>query len=313
MEKDPRIAALNEKFSLAGIAEIVSGNGGMPKIRIDTRPAAGEIYLHGAQVMAWKPNGHAEVLFVSERSHWKQGAAIRGGIPVCFPWFRGKADDPHAPSHGFVRTKEWQVESISTEPDDSVRVCLSTASDESTRRWWPFDFRLEYRVTVGMTLRLELEMTNCGATALRFEEALHTYFKVSDVGRVRVRGLDGVAYLDNRDGNRQKTQRGDLILAGQTDNAYQDATGPVEIIDPLKGRILKTEKQRSASTIVWNPWSEGASSMADLGDQAWREMLCVEGANILTSAVSLDTGQSHAMTITIRVAESSSGDREASR
>ncbi|MGC1424503.1 MAG: D-hexose-6-phosphate mutarotase [Terracidiphilus sp.] len=302
MENDTKIDALNELFSIPGITRIVRGNGDLPKIAIETKSATAEIYLYGAQVTAWKPADGDEVLFVSEKSYWEAGRAIRGGIPVCFPWFRWKANDPHAPSHGFVRTKEWQVESVSTEPSDCVRVCLSTASDESTRRWWPFEFRLEYRITVGMSLRLELEMENCGSTTLRFEEALHTYFKVSDVERVRVRGLDDVAYLDNCDGNRQKTQRGDLVLARQTDNAYQDAIGPVEIMDPELRRILKTEKQASASTIVWNPWSDGASSMADLGDREWRGMLCAEGANIGTSAIDLSPGQSHSMTITIRVA-----------
>jgi glucose-6-phosphate 1-epimerase len=298
MENDAKIDALNELFSIPGITRIVRGNGDLPKIVIETKSAAAEIYLYGAQVTSWKP-AVEEVLFVSEKSYWEPGRAIRGGIPVCFPWFRWKADNPHAPSHGFVRTKEWQLESISVEPGDCIRVCLSTASDDSTRRWWPFEFRLEYRITVGMSLRLELEMENCGSTALRFEEALHTYFKVSDVKRVRVRGLDDVAYLDNCDGNRQKTQRGDLALAKQTDNAYQDAIGPVEIMDPELKRILKTEKQ--ASTIIWNPWSDGASTMADLGDHEWRGMLCAEGANISPSAVILGPGQSHAMTITIHV------------
>lgn len=145
-------------------------------------------------------------------------------------------------------------------------------------------------------------VTNTGQSTLRFEEALHAYFKVSDVERVRLSGLNGAAYLDNRDGNREKIQAGDLNLLKQTDNAYEDATGSVEIIDPLRGRILKTEKQGSASTIVWNPWSDGASSMSDLGDLEWRGMLCAEGGNILTSAINLDAGQSHAMTITIEVA-----------
>ena len=138
---------------------------------------------------------------------------------------------------------------------------------------------------------------------LRFEEALHTYFKVGNVERVRVRGLDGADYLDNRDGNREKAQRGDVVLSEQTDNAYKDSTGLVEIVDPLLERVLKTEKLGSASTIVWNPWSDGAVSMADLSEDEWRGMLCVEGGNILTSAVSLGPGESHAMMVTIRVAE----------
>ena len=187
----------------------------MPKILIEAKAASAEIYLYGAQVTSWMPAGADEVLFVSEKSHWEAGRAIRGGIPICFPWFRAKADDKSAPSHGFVRTKEWRVESISAEAENSVRVCLSTESDDSTRRWWPFDFRLEYRITVGAKLRLELVMKNSGQSALRFEEALHTYFKVGDVKRVRVRGLDGADYLDNREGNSEKIQRGDVVSPGK--------------------------------------------------------------------------------------------------
>ena len=303
MESDLKIDALNEQFSIPGTARVVPGNGGLPKILIETRSATAEIYLYGAQVTSWKPTGADEVLFVSEKSYWEAGRAIRGGIPVCFPWFRAKADDPHAPSHGFVRTKEWHLESISQGVGDSVRVCLSTMSDESTRRWWPSDFRLEYSITIGATLQLQLMMKNYGQSALRFEEALHTYFKVGDVEQARVRGLDGVAFLDNRDGNREKKQSGDLIISRQTDNAYKNATGSAEILDPVLRRTLKTEKQGSDSTIVWNPWTDGASSMKDLGENEWRAMLCAEGGNILSSAVTLDSGQSHAMTITISVVD----------
>jgi len=144
-------------------------------------------------------------------------------------------------------------------------------------------------------------MENLGQLPLTFEEALHTYFKVSDVRQVKVRGLDGVAYLDNRDGNREKMQLGDLTIAGQTDNAYKDAQGAVEIIDPVLRRIMKTEKQGSAATIVWNPWSDGASSMTDLGNEEWQEILCVEGGNILSSAIMLTPRQKHSMRVTISV------------
>jgi glucose-6-phosphate 1-epimerase len=302
MERDTQMEQLNREFAIPGVVRIARGNGSLPKILIETKAATAEIYLYGAQVTSWVPAGADEVLFVSEKSHWEAGRAIRGGIPICFPWFRAKADDKSAPSHGFVRTKEWRIESISAQAEDSVRVCLSTESDDSTRRWWPFDFRLEYRITVGAKLRLELAMKNSGQSALRFEEALHTYFKVGDVEQVRVHGLDGAIFLDNREGNREKIQRGDVVLLRQTDNAYANANGMAEIIDPLLGRTLKTEKLGSNSTIVWNPWSDGASSMADLSEHEWRQMLCVEGGNILTSAVSLDPGQSHSMAIAICLA-----------
>lgn len=303
MENDRRIAALNERFGVAGIVQVVSGNGGLAKIQIETRLAACDIYLHGAQVTGWRPAGSEEVLFLSTESNWQDGKAIRGGIPVCFPWFRAKADDPKAPSHGFVRTKEWRIDSISVEPEDSIGVKFSTESDESTRRWWPFDFRLEYQVTVGSELRLDLAMTNTGGSELRFEEALHTYFRVGDVERAEVRGLDGVAYLDNRDGNRKKTQAGDLRLSAQTDNAYLDATGEAVIFDPALRRQLKTRKQNSNSTIAWNPWREGAAALADLGDDEWRRMLCVEGGNILDSAVMLMPNESHWMLVKVSSAE----------
>lgn len=286
---------------LAGDAELVPGNGGLPKLRIKSKSATAEIYLHGAQITSWQPAGFGEVLFLSDKSHWQEGKAIRGGIPVCFPWFRAKADDPHAPSHGFVRTKEWQVESISTAPDDAVRALFSTVNDDASGKWWPFEFRLEYAITVGKCLKLELTMTNTGSRDLKFEEALHTYFKVGDVQQARVLGLESVAYLDNRDGNCEKHQRGELDLTKQTDNAYRDATGPVEIIDPLLGRRLRTQKTNSNSTIVWNPWSDGAAGMVDFGANEWRTMLCVEGGNILNSAIDLRSGETHTMTVALEV------------
>src|SRR5579863_10020093 len=164
MANNDRILALRERVEIAEGAVIVAGNGGLPKIQIQAAAATAEIYLHGAQVTSWKPAGSGEVLFVSEKSHWEDGRAIRGGIPVCFPWFRAKADDPKAPAHGFVRTKEWRLESITETPGDAVCVYLSTESDETTRRWWPFEFRLEYRITVGARLNLELRMKSCGTS-----------------------------------------------------------------------------------------------------------------------------------------------------
>jgi glucose-6-phosphate 1-epimerase len=302
MANDARILALNRSLALPGGVQIVEGNGGLPKIQIHTTSAESEIYLHGAQVTAWKPAGAAEVLFVSEKSYWEDGRAIRGGIPVCFPWFRAKADDPKAPAHGFVRTKDWHLESIAQVPDESVCVYLSTESDEATRRWWPFDFRLEYRITVGARLKLELEMKNIGQSAIQFEEALHTYFNVGDVERAKVSGLDGAAYLDNRDGNRKKTQSGELRLLAQTDNAFAGTSGPVEIVDEVLRRTLKTEKRNSNSTIVWNPWRDGAASMADFGTDEWRRMLCVEGGNILDAAVLLQPHEIHLMAVEVSIA-----------
>lgn len=300
MENEARIVALNEKFSMKGIARIAPGNGGLPRILIETEAAKAEIYLHGAQITSWQPACMGEVLFVSERSQWADSKAIRGGIPICFPWFRAKADNAKAPSHGFVRTQEWKIESVEAR-DEAVCARFSTASDDATRNWWPFDFELQYSVMVGKSLQLELAMKNTGNVSLQFEEALHTYFKVEDVRRAHVCGLDGLTSSDNRDGDREKMQQGKLILTQQTDNAYKNAMGPVEIVDELTHRLLRTNKENSNSTIVWNPWSDGAAGMTDFAANEWERMLCVEGGNILSSVVSLAPQQLHKMTIVLEV------------
>jgi len=291
---------LDQHFAIEGVAHVVPGHGGLPKVRIITSDVEGEMYLHGAQVTSWKPAGAEEVLFVSKHAQWHEGIAVRGGIPICFPWFRAKADDPKAPAHGFVRTKAWSLESITSE-GGQVTVAMSTESDDDTRRWWPADFRLIHRATFGVELRLELSVSNTGPTPFRFEEALHTYHRVGHIQDVCVHGLNGVAYRDNTDSNREKKQQSDIVITKQTDNAYLDTDGPVELEDrKLKRRICIT-KTNSFSTVVWNPWLEGARSLADLGKEEWQQMLCVEASNVLTCAVNLAPGEQHAMKEIIQV------------
>jgi len=297
----PTIDELNRRFAISGTASITAGNQGLPRVSVLTPAAAAEIYLHGAQLTSWRPVGAEDVIFLSQHSQWEAGRAIRGGIPVCFPWFRNKADDPKAPAHGFVRTKAWQLDSVEMQ-GDAVLVSLSTASDEATRAWWPHDFHLTHRLTIGEELAQELVVSNTGNTSLRFEEALHTYYRVGGADAVRVQGLDGVDYLDNTDGNRKKQQEGDVVFGRQTDSAYIDTTHAVEIYDPLLRRRIRLTKQNSRTTVVWNPWSTGAQTLKDLGGDEWRTMACVEASNIRDFAVDLLPGQLHTMTTIINVA-----------
>jgi len=292
----------NERFAIPGAASIVAGNGGLPKVQISTPSATAEIYLHGAQVTSWKPTGFDEVIFLSQHSRWENGKAIRGGIPVCFPWFRAKTDDPKAPAHGFARTKAWDVEGID-KIADAVLVTLSTQTDAESRKWWPYECRVVLKIAVGAQLRLDLTVTNTGSDSLHFEEALHTYNRVGDVHSLRISGLDGVAYLDNRDGNLRKLQAGEIRLTAATDNAYLGTQIPVEIFDPVLKRRIRLEKQNSLTTVVWNPWKEDAAKLADLGDDEWEQFACVEASNILASPVTLAPGEQHTMTAVIRVAQ----------
>jgi len=252
------VAELDRRLGIPGVARVSEGNGGLTRAQIRGAFGEAEIYLHGAHLTSWKPAGHDEVLFISTTSRWEEGHAIRGGIPICFPWFRGKVDDPHAPAHGFVRTKVWQLESI-MENENGIAVSMFTQSDENSRKWWPGEFRLVHRVTFGSELRLELVCTNTGTTPFRFEEALHTYNRIANIQDSRVHGLDSVSYLDNTESNQEKTQRGDVLIASPTDRAYRNTQNEVDLLDPYQKRRIRLRKENSLSTVVWNPWSDGAA------------------------------------------------------
>jgi len=302
MEADSTIAELDRRFRISGLARVCAGNGGMPRVQITSSLSEGEMYLHGAQVTSWKPVGAEEVLFLSTKSRWEEGQAIRGGIPICFPWFRAKVNDPQAPAHGFVRTKTWQLGSI-VETGSGVSVSMFTGSDEHTARWWPGSFRLVHRATFGSELTLELVCTNTGTTPLRFEEALHTYNRVANVHDVRLQGLDGVRFLDNTESNREKTQSGDVVIVAQTDNAYLNTGNELDLLDPGLRRRIRLRKANSLTTAVWNPWREAAKGMRDLGDGDWTQFLCAEASNILDGALDLAPGKEHRIPAVVSLAK----------
>jgi glucose-6-phosphate 1-epimerase len=294
------VAELDRQLGIPGVARVSEGNGGLARVQIACAFGEAEMYLHGAHVTSWKPAGDDEVLFISTKARWEDGQAIRGGIPICFPWFRGKLNDPHAPAHGFVRTKMWQLESI-IENENGVAVTMFTQSDECTRKWWPGEFRLVHRATFGSELRLELICVNTGTTPFRFEEALHTYNRIASIQEARLQGLDGVSYLDNTDSNKEKTQRGDVTIALATDSAYRNTQSEVALLDPNKMRQIRLRKEHSLSTVVWNPWGEGAARLQDLGEGEWRRFLCVEASNILDAAINLAPGKEHRMAAVLAV------------
>jgi glucose-6-phosphate 1-epimerase len=295
MDSNVDVTEMDRRFGIPGLAHVCEGNGRLPRVAITSSRTKGEMYLHGAQVTSWCPQPHDEMLFVSSRSRWQDGQAIRGGIPICFPWFRAKGDDAKAPAHGVVRTQSWQLESI-VESEDGVAVTMFIESDEQTRQWWPGEFRLVHRATFGSELRLELICTNRGTIPFRFEEALHTYNQIADVANVRLQGLDGTHYLDNTDSNKEKTQLGETTIASQTDNAFLHTESAIDLIDPGLHRRIRLQKTNSHTTVVWNPWREGAARIQDLSDGEWKRFLCVEASNIMDAVVTLGPGQEHKMT-----------------
>ena len=291
---------LDRRHGIAGVARVTEGHGGLTKVRVTTPDATGEIYLHGAQVTSWAPAGQSEVLFVSAASRWEAGRAVRGGIPICFPWFGNKAGDPQAPAHGFARTSVWTLESIA-QTAAGVSVTMATESDDLTRARWPFDVRLTLRATLGASLQLELLATNTGTNALRFEEALHSYYAIGNVETVRVSGLDGVHYLDKVDGGGERLQDGDIAIVAETDRVYVHTVAAIDIVDPSLGRRIRVDKANSRATVVWNPWIEKSRALADLKDDDWRRMVCVETCNVQAAAIELRPAEQHVMSMAVTV------------
>jgi glucose-6-phosphate 1-epimerase len=294
------LAALNAQHAIPAVAQIVEPFPNMPAARITTSCCAATMHLHGAHITSWRPAGSGEIIFVSSKARYADGQAIRGGIPICFPWFRGKGDDREAPAHGFVRTKRWSLESIRTQGLD-VTVTMSTSSDAATKKWWPHEFRAELRVTFGRDLKLEFAVENVGQSESRHEAALHTYYLVGDLAAARVAGLGGASYLDNTDGNREKKQAGEVRVEQATDRAYVNNETALLLIDPVLERRIHIRKENSRTTVIWNPGKEAAEKMSDMGADEWKKMLCVEGANVLGNAIKLRAGEKHTTAVTMTV------------
>jgi glucose-6-phosphate 1-epimerase len=251
----------------------------LESVIVSTPEAEGEIYLQGAHVARWTPRGERPVLFLSSKSSFEPGKAIRGGVPVIFPWFGPRSDGKPGPAHGLART------ALCERDGEAFRLKVE-------------QFQLRYVVRMGAALEMSLEVTNESPSAARFEEALHTYLAVGDVRQVSVTGLENVEYLDKTDGFKRKTQSADpLRLSRATDSVYLNTTATCEVTDPVWNRRIMVEKTGSASTVVWNPWS----GMADLGPDEWQGMICVETANVGEDAVTLPAGGTHRMTATIRL------------
>jgi glucose-6-phosphate 1-epimerase len=300
MEQALETTEMNHRFGIPQIVKIVTGHGGLTKVVVTSPAAQGEMYLHGAHVTSWKPSDAEEVLFVSSQSQWNSSRPIRGGVPVCFPWFSNKADDVNAPIHGFPRTTAFQLESI-VQTGDVVTVSMFLESNNATKEWWPADFRLDHRATFGPELILELDVVNTGKTSFRFEEALHTYFRVGNIETVLVKGLNRVDYLDKTDDKRKKTQNGPITIVAETDRVYLDTDAVVDLEDPALHRQIKIAKENSLTTVVWNPWIQKAKAMLDFGDSEWPQMICIETCNVADSFVELTPGQHHQMRSIVRV------------
>ncbi|WP_407343702.1 D-hexose-6-phosphate mutarotase [Pengzhenrongella phosphoraccumulans] len=290
-------SAVPVPVSLPPTVQLGRGEGGLPLVRIHGRAASAEIYLHGAHVTRWAPQGDAPVLWMSAASRYVPESPLRGGVPICFPWFGAHASDPTAPAHGFARLAEWELVGAHEDADDVVVTFRLVDSSATRSSAWPHRFEARYTVTVGARLTLALEVTNLDSDDVTFEEALHTYLRVSDIGRVQVRGLERAPYLDRLGGpDPVPGEAGPVRFTGETDRIYLGTRATVAVADDDSPRAVTIATEGSDATVVWNPWAGKAAAMADFGDDEWTTMVCVETCNLRGTAVRLHPGQSHTMT-----------------
>ena len=264
---------------------------GFTYIEINNARAHATISTYSGQVLSYRPKGQqADLLFVSDKAYYEDGKAIKGGIPVCWPWFGADPDGRGRPAHGFVRNRQWEVSASESLADGSTRVVLCLTDSDETRNIWPHPFKLSIEITVGDSLRVALVTHNTGDKSVTISQALHTYFHVDDISKVRVLGLDGTEYLDKVDDSARKTQSGAVTIDGEVDRIHEGISGELVIDDASLGRKIRIASRGCSTAVVWNPWIEIAASMGDLEDDDYRKMLCVETANAGPETIEIATG-----------------------
>jgi glucose-6-phosphate 1-epimerase len=282
------------KFEIPGRVTFAHGNGGLPKINITTGRSTAEIYLHGAHITGFQKNGEPPLLFLSRLSQFAAGKPIRGGVPVCFPWFGQREGDV---IHGFARITEWDLIETAATPDGGVTVRFRLPSTAANAAWPAY--RAEFVVAVTDRLAMELIATNESADRnFDFENCLHTYFAVGDILDVSLAGLKGAHYLDKTDKSARKLESADAIrITAETNRVYPDTPGTVEIRDAKFRRTIHVDKSGSAATVVWNPWT--TQLMPDFDSAEHRQMVCVESGNVGQNKLSLAPGKTAGLKVVL--------------
>jgi len=294
-----------QSFALKDELTITQGKGGLPLITIENDFASAVISIYAAQVLSYKlkpvQQGDTpdDLLFMSDQSYFEAGKAIRGGIPICWPWFGKDANNPDKARHGFVRLMLWDLIETTSLNDGSTQVTLSVKDTKASREIWPYRFKLSLNIVVGKTLKLSLESENRDDVPFTMTQALHSYFSVSDITQVRVDGLDKVSYLDKASVaiKEDNIQSGSVTIDNEVDRIYINSPDTLALIDAAIDRKVIIQSTGSQTTIVWNPWADLSKQSAELADSAYQQFICVETANAVDDCVEVLPAMSHKMTV----------------
>jgi glucose-6-phosphate 1-epimerase len=292
------LETLNSRYAIADQLHFKKAGESLAVAEISNALSSATICLQGAHVMAWQPVGtNAPVIWLSQLAKPTLDKSLRGGVPVCWPWFGAHPTGTGFPAHGYARTRPWVVTGTHTLADGSTEINMVLTHNETTRVTWPHPCKVEMLITVGKTLKMALTTTNFDDVDFVIGEALHTYFHVGDIAEARVLGLDGCEYMDKAGGGMRRQQQGAIVFTDETDRVYVNTETTCVIEDPCFQRRIRIAKSGSRSTVVWTPWREKADKMGDFGADGWREMVCVESANALENVVTVKADGKHTLAV----------------
>ena len=283
---------LNTEYAIPGQLKFIQGAGGLPFIEVTTANSSALISVYAGQVLSFRPAGEMDdLMFLSEKAYYQTGKAIKGGAPVCWPWFGADPQGLGRPAHGFVRNRMWNVVATEITVSGAIRVILGLEDTPETIEIWPQSFTLMLEITVGKSLNLELVTRNTGAQLFPVTQAFHTYFKVGDISQVSVSGLEDTDYIDKVDNSALKKQIGPVVINEEVDRIYLGVRDELVINDIALKRRIRIRSGGSKTAVVWNPWAKLSAEMADLQDNDYRNLLCAETTNAATDVVEVSPGR----------------------
>lgn len=275
----------------------VKDENGLEYVEIDNRHATAKLALQGAHMMHWQPKSTAQpVLWLSGNARYTPGRSIRGGVPICWPWFGAHPTDSSYCPHGFARVIPWQLKKSNRLGNGTTRLLLQMTETDVTKRQLSYPYQLTLEITIGNYLRMEMTTTNLANHPFMIGEAYHTYFNVSDVENTQITGLDNLVYSDKVEGYLRNVQHGALQFNGEFDRVYLNSGEDCVIRDSGYDRAIRIAKSGSSTTVIWSPGAEKAAQMGDMGTaDEWRKMLCVESANAMQNSVTIFPNETHTM------------------
>jgi glucose-6-phosphate 1-epimerase len=268
---------------------------GMQYLEVDNPLCTAKIALQGAHVMHWQPKFLPEpVLWLSSNARYIKGRSIRGGVPICWPWFGAHPTDSSYCPHGFARVIPWRIIDIDATPTGATRIMLEMLETEEAKRQLSYPYALTITITVGRRLRVDMSTTNKADHPFVIGEAFHTYLNVSDIANVKITGMQDCVYADKMLKYQREVEHNALKFDGEFDRVYVDHSSDCTVHDTGYNRLIHVSKSGSDTTVVWSPGAEKANAMADMGEKdEWRKMVCVETTNALDNMVVINPGRTH--------------------